>query len=343
MMTSVPLVSVILPAFNASKYIAESIDSVLAQSFRDFELLVIDNGSVDSTVEIVGRFRDKRLRLLRHKSNRGLSNSLNHGILMAKGVWLARVDADDVCLAERFEKQLAFLEKNKEVVAIGTAMIQIDDRGRRLSTVIFAEDHQEIVGGLVFGKKAGQLAHSSVMVSRRVVEEVGGYPTYFSTTEDLPLWLRLTFKGRLANLPDPLILYRVHQSSMSLVKGGRPLLTNALASRLAYLFRINGLGDPLEDVLTRKVLLDCVSRAVMNSNAPMVSLARRNVKFVLDSLLNGWLPSLDLVGRLPTDLFLLLRHGLHDGGYPMRRLLFDLVNMFKLRVPERFPPELAWA
>lgn len=205
-----PKISVILPVYNCETYVRETIQSVLNQTFEDFELLIIDDCSKDSTVEIVESFDDKRIQLFKKEKNTGYTNSLNYAVSIAKGEFIARMDGDDVCVSNRFEKQVQFLDDNPNIILCGTA-IQIIGQNTILR---HPSTHDEIKVKLCFGSA---FYHPSVM-GRITSFKENPYDNKFEPAEDYDLWTRLAFKGELANLDEVLLKYRVHQKQISVVK-----------------------------------------------------------------------------------------------------------------------------
>lgn len=202
-----PKVSVILPVYNCEQYILESVQSVLNQSFFDFELLIIDDCSTDNTLAIINEFKDSRIKLILKEKNTGYTDSLNYAISIAKGQYIARMDGDDICLPNRFEKQVAFLDENPKIILCGTA-IQIIGTPR-----IFRHpsNHENIKVKLCFGNS---FYHPSVM-GRIEVFQANPYDKTYEPAEDYDLWTRLAFQGELANLEEVLLMYRVHNSQVS--------------------------------------------------------------------------------------------------------------------------------
>jgi glycosyltransferase involved in cell wall biosynthesis len=207
-----PTVSVLLPVYNAERYLAEAVESILAQSLDDFELIAVDDDSSDRSPQILRRFaeKDPRVRVVRHE-NRGLVASLNEMIAMARGEFLARMDADDVSLPGRLALQVAYLRDHPDVVAVGGAVDLIDWAGRFLAEGHPAMDHEEIQEMALTGRCA--LNHPSVTMRRDAVVAVGGYCEEMDHLEDLDLWLRLGEVGRVVSLPDVVLKYRVHEKS----------------------------------------------------------------------------------------------------------------------------------
>lgn len=212
--SEVPLVSVLLPVYNGERYLVSAVQSVLSQTFADFELLVLDDGSMDGTAGVCQQLaaRDSRVRV-RRRENRGLVATLNELIGMARGSLLARMDADDICHPERFARQVEFLRQHAEVVCVGTEVEMIDEASRLLTRLRLPHTDADIQEAALKGHTP--LFHPSVMMRTSVVRKVGGYRHEFYTAEDLDLWLRLGEAGRLANLPDALLRYRLHSQSLS--------------------------------------------------------------------------------------------------------------------------------
>lgn len=218
-----PLLSVILPVYNGLPYLRQAVESVLAQSFADFELIVINDGSRDASQALLETFDDPRMRLVQQE-NRGLAATLNIGIAQARGRYIARQDQDDICLPGRFEKQVDFLEANAGVMLLGTAaeIWQGDKRTERVMR--HALDCPALKFGLLFNN---YFIHSSVMLRRSVFDRVGGYSEDKARQppEDYELWSRIAREFDVANLPDILMAYREVPGSMSRT-GNRPFLKN---------------------------------------------------------------------------------------------------------------------
>jgi glycosyltransferase involved in cell wall biosynthesis len=209
-----PTVSVLMPVHNAERYLAEAVESILGQTFADFEFLIIDDGSTDRSRAILERYaaHDERIHLT-SRPNTGYTVALNELLGLARGELVARMDADDVALPERLARQVEFLGAHAEVVCVGTAVHMIDAAGRFLRDVHPGMDHEEIQKRALAGDCP--LNHPSVMMRRAAVEAVGRYHPEFEPAEDLDLWLRLGEVGRLVNLPEVLMKYRQHVASFS--------------------------------------------------------------------------------------------------------------------------------
>lgn len=209
--------SVVMPVYNAAQYLPGALDSVLAQSYRNFELLVHDDGSQDSSWAIMTDYasRDPRIRVSRGP-NQGLPRTLNHMISCAAGELIARFDADDLCLPNRFEKQVARFDLDPNLAVSGGAaqIVDADDRPIRITQPPLS--HEDIDRHNLCGHVS--LLHPAIMMRRDAVLAAGGYHPDFHGAEDHDLWLRMAEIGQLENLPDVLIKYRIHDSSISSTK-----------------------------------------------------------------------------------------------------------------------------
>jgi glycosyltransferase involved in cell wall biosynthesis len=212
--SNAPLISVCMPVYNAKRYLEEAIESILGQTFKDFEFLIIDDGSTDRSLAILKRYaaQDARIRLW-SRPNAGYVVRLNEMLHQARGDLIARMDADDVALPERFARQVEFLRSHPEVDVVGGSQELIDSRGYLLTVWRALQAHDEIEECALTG--AGSISHPTVMMRRKAVLAVGGYRVEMSPAEDFDLWLRMGERSRLANLPDVIMRYRVHEASVS--------------------------------------------------------------------------------------------------------------------------------
>ncbi|MCK8600205.1 glycosyltransferase [Desulfoferrobacter suflitae] len=194
---------------NGERFVREAVDSIVNQSFRDFEFIVIDDGSTDGTRTIIESYSDPRIRAFRNEQNIGLTRSLNKGLALARGKYIARQDADDISYSHRFACQTAYLRSHPEIVALGAQLCFIDEDGLPIGNESRVTRHDDIVAMLMRGE--GALPHPVVMMRADVIGEVGGYREKFMAAQDLDLWLRLAERGRLANLESVLLKYRLHE------------------------------------------------------------------------------------------------------------------------------------
>jgi glycosyltransferase involved in cell wall biosynthesis len=205
-------ITVLMPVYNGEKYIAEAVQSVLDQSFADFELLIVNDGSTDNTEKVIRSFTDKRIVLL-NRPNGGVSAALNTGLSAAKGKYIARFDADDVCYPQRLEKQHLFLESNPGYVMVGSDADYMSEEGEYLFT------YRNI------GHSNGEIqeriniycpfVHSTVMYLKDVILDCGAYEINAHTFEDYFLWTRVIKKGKVCNFKEPLIKVRFNPASVT--------------------------------------------------------------------------------------------------------------------------------
>lgn len=212
-----PHVSVVMAVKDGRKYLRQAMDSVLGQTYGDFEFIIIDDDSTDETLQILGRYDDPRIRLMQNQSHLGLSRSLNSGLNAARGEYIARMDADDVCLPERLEKQVRFLDRHAEVAALGTGIRFMDEQGKAIRDVQMPTDDALIKWKLCF---MNPIAHPSVMMRRAAIDAIGGYDPELTCSQDYDLWWRLSGHNQLANLPDILMLLRQHAGQVTSVSRG---------------------------------------------------------------------------------------------------------------------------
>jgi len=182
---------------DGEKYLRQAVDSVLQQTFSDFEFIIIDDYSIDSSTRIVEEYKDLRIRFIRNQSHLGLTKTLNLGLDIAKGEYIARLDADDVCLPNRFEDQVKFLNKHPQIGVLGTGISLIDDLGNIIQDVHFPTNHNLIKWQLCF---YNPIVHPSVMMRLTAVRQVGNYDPALIHSQDYDLWWRMSFISELANL-----------------------------------------------------------------------------------------------------------------------------------------------
>lgn len=208
-----PKISVLLPVFNGQSYLAEAMESVLHQTFDNFELVVIDDGSTDGSLAILKHYEsmDERIRLV-SRANIGLVETLNEGLGLCRGEFIARMDADDICEPTRFEEQIEFLTAHTDIVCAGTLAKLIDPEGRELTTLGLPLEHDAIDASHLRG--VTMIVHPSVLMRRTAALAVGSFSSDYKHAEDIDFWLRMAESGRLANLDRQLIRYRQHDGSV---------------------------------------------------------------------------------------------------------------------------------
>jgi glycosyltransferase involved in cell wall biosynthesis len=214
-LTNKPKVSVLLPIYNAEAFLREAVESILAQTFSDFELLAINDGSTDHSREILTSFSDSRLKIIDNDGNRGLIYTLNRGIEHAKGEFIARMDADDIALPERLALQIRFLDENPNVALVGGQTELIDSYSKSFKLCQLPQTHDEIITKIF---TANCFVHPSVLFRANVIRNLGGYREEALHAEDYDLWLRIIEHYDVANLAEILVRYRIHSNQVSLRK-----------------------------------------------------------------------------------------------------------------------------
>ena len=206
----VPLLTVFTPFYRNIEFFEETIVSVLSQSFRDFEYLMINDGDPAEAERLHRRFRDPRIRIINPPKRLGLSGSRNAGLHEARGEWIAFIDSDDFCEPGRLEKQVAFLRAHPDHILVGSALRYVNERSETIGARIYPQNDEEIKKKLVV---LNCVAQPSVMAHRAKLIEAGGYTDEFPAAEDYALWLRLARLGKFHNLQEKLVAYRVHTAS----------------------------------------------------------------------------------------------------------------------------------
>ena len=252
-MPDAPTISVLMAVYNAAAYVKDAVASICAQTFTDFEFILIDDGSTDGSFAVLRAFaeRDPRIRLI-SRPNVGLTKTLNEGLKLARGAFVARMDADDVALPQRFEKQVQYLRANPDCVCVGSRVQLIDPLGSTIKDVTDHKlAHEEIDRDLLAGI-GWSVVHPVATMRRNALERVNGYREQFRTSQDLDLFLRLAEIGRLANLPDVLLQYRQHFESVNFSKHEEQWRVKTTIIRDAYERR--GLPIPAEWGFERRVV-----------------------------------------------------------------------------------------
>ena len=214
----IPTISVITPVYNNAAYLPEALDSVLNQSFGDFEYILINDGSTDDSLAVLEEYakKDPRVRVS-SRENRGYISALNEGLALARAEFIARMDADDVCMLDRFEKQIKFLRDHPECVVVGGRVLLIDSEGAPLREMCTETKHEEIDAAHLSGR-GGTIVHPAMMARSSAIQSIGGYSGAYPWAEDLDFFLRLAEVGRVANLQDIILRYRQHLSSIGYSK-----------------------------------------------------------------------------------------------------------------------------
>jgi glycosyltransferase involved in cell wall biosynthesis len=204
-----------MSVYNGEKFLMQAVESILNQTYRNFEFIIIDDGSTDNSKKILEEHaaKDLRIRLISHE-NRGVPKSLNQGLAQARGEFIALMDGDDIAYPLRFEKQVEFLQRNQEVVALGSLARYINSSGMPLFVRKLPLNH-EVIEQCHCADWGAFMVNSTVMVRRRAVKAVGNFDEACLCAQDYDLWFRLGVIGKLSNLPEVLLDYRVHPESIT--------------------------------------------------------------------------------------------------------------------------------
>ncbi len=240
-----PTISVVMSVFNGEAFLCEAVESILAQTFGDFEFIIIDDGSTDKTSEILSDYakRDNRVRLV-EQENRGRADSLNRGIEFARASLIARMDADDISLPHRLKEQVDFLNHHPEVGLLSGAFDLIGSENKILDTIRLPAEDPEI-GTRMLDYNA--ICHPAVVMRKNVALASGGYRKQLLDADDYDLWLRMAERTHLANLDSIILKYRVHPGQAS-IRNMQHQTWCILAARTAASFRRSGRPDPLSNL-----------------------------------------------------------------------------------------------
>lgn len=201
-----------MSVYNCEKYLGKSIESILKQTFIDFEFIIIDDCSTDDSYKIIKSYNDERIKVIRNKSRRGLTKNLNTAIAIAKGKYIARQDSDDLSLPQRFETQIKFLEENPEVALVGSSVFLIDHEDRVIGVRKAPQKPRQVL------KQFNAFNHGSVIMRKEAVDRLGGYNELFKYSQDYELWLRFSKFYDMANIQTPLYALRVHRKDFAKLK-----------------------------------------------------------------------------------------------------------------------------
>lgn len=215
---SIPTVSVIMPAYNSRRYVAQTVQSVLNQTLSDFEFVIVEDGSSDGTLAILQEYaaKDPRIILI-SRPNTGIVGASNDALARARAEFVTRIDSDDVAMPRKLQRQVAYLRDHPRCVAVGTFVETIDPYNGTLDRLVHRVEHEEIDRELMNGRGFA-MVNPTVMMRGEVLKRIGGYRKQYETAEDLDLFLRLAEVGEVHNLPEYLLQYRQHYESINHTK-----------------------------------------------------------------------------------------------------------------------------
>ena len=244
-MTDNPLVTFLMSVHNGERWLNESLSSISIQTYPNLEIILIDNGSTDKTSGILSEFAESDSRVCVYsKDNSGLTDSLNYGMVRAKGEWIARLDHDDFCTLDRVEKQIRLSAMNSDLVLIGSSFKRLNAKTSSSQFVKVPKTHGQLVKRLETMR--GFFPHSSAMFKTNSALQLGGYRASAILNQDWDLWLRLAEHGEIASCKEPLVTIRVHDSQMSANHLDQRPTAEAFLSSTAHFIRIFGGIDPTD-------------------------------------------------------------------------------------------------
>lgn len=308
-----PAISIVLPVFNSEKFIADSIQSLINQTFTDFELIIIDDGSKDQSVSIIKSFKDSRIQLVQNDKNRGIAFSRNMGLKMAKGKYYAPFDSDDLALPEKLEKQFNFLEKHTEFGMIGSWARLIDANGKFLKTKWKLSANPETIPSILLFKN--YFAQPALLIRKTAIPE-GGYSPHLEIGEDYLMWFDIAGRWKVWNLPEYLINIRINPESITRKDSKKALIFEHQVIR--NIFSLVGMEltieqverlimiknhEPIRNFNDLKIIEDLLNSIIIHNSAVKHFDLRELKKIVL----NRWLKAcFKTEGILPETIGLIL-------------------------------------
>jgi glycosyltransferase involved in cell wall biosynthesis len=290
MINSQPKVSVLMPVYNGELYLCEAIDSILNQTFSDFELIIVDDCSKDGSVELIKTYTDSRIRLIANPVNQGLRFILNQGIRLARAEYIARMDCDDISLPERLAKQVAYLDRHPQIAIVGAQSIYIDTAGKVMDSQNMFWCATEPSSIRWTAGYECPFVHPLVMYRKQILwDELGGYDENATFAEDYEMWLRLlehNYQG--ANLTEVLLKYRVNPASMMNSAKIETKINAVTPMRRKYLDALIPGYDREKEMMNK----------FMNTRDPNLAAAANKA---MDTLRNRYI-SMYLNGRVTKDL-----------------------------------------
>ena len=267
------LLSVVMPVYNGEKYLKKAIDSILDQTYHNFEFIIINDGSTDRTAQILDNVKDERVQLI-NQENKGLIFSLSYGISIAKGDWIARMDADDISYPNRFEEQLKYI--NNDYAVIGSQANIIDKNDKIYKTTKFELEHDKIISKLL--KQKPEIIHPSVLINKSKFILTGGYDCKMLHAEDTDLWLRISRIGKIINVNRPLLALRKHEDNISKIKLGTSIINSYIS--LAHHYKSNSIQvmpDNEYNLLFKEISFLCMP---LTKRINLLEITKEKIKFL---------------------------------------------------------------
>lgn len=241
------MISVVMAVYNDAKYLAEAIESILNQTYKDFEFIIVNDGSTDNSLDVINDYaqKDDRIKVIDLGENQGFCTALNRGIEIAQYEWIARMDSDDISVPDRFEKQMAFLADNPDIIVLGTYISHINAQGDILSVNAVGPTTRAEMQERIQKAHPVYVMHGTVLMKREIVEKVGGYNVTFVAGEDIELFARMVKHGTILAMPEALYLYRIHGSSMSMT---RMFKQKRFTEYVELMYQCDLTGEPLPTI-----------------------------------------------------------------------------------------------
>lgn len=285
-----PEITVLMSVYNGEKFLREAIESILNQTYRDFEFLIINDGSTDSTKEIIISYNDPRIRVINNEQNIGLTRSLNKGLKLAKGKYIARMDADDISTPERLDKQLKYIKKRSDVGLVTSWHEIIDGKKNCISIITGERSFENIYYFLTFGN---QFPHSSTLFRKKTVLDLGGYDEKYKRSQDYDLWFRLSRVTRIEMISEVLLKCRTTDINISnMFKNeqddfAKQIFINNLEIILSYKLHLNEWMDLYNNfdrnineinLLNSIIRLDRINKKIPDSIDPILKIDKNRLK-----------------------------------------------------------------
>jgi len=328
-----PKVSVLMPVYNGEKYLREAIDSILNQTFTDFEFLIIDDGSTDDSRKIISHYTDKRIRLIKNKQNLGLARSLNKVIELSLGLYLARMDADDISLPNRLQLQVSEMEKNANLGVVGS-WVEIFGKAKDNNIWKYPESNDEISSQLLLHCC---FAHPTVLINKRLINQYNySYPE-IRYGEDYAFWLKMNKNLEYKNVQQVLLKYRITNSSLS--RGNKDAYSESIRNiQKEYLKKMKIETSPSELIIHYMLGLSEFKKLMLHETEAWISKLIssdeiNNNFYTMDLLKKQWKKSLkwSIIGS-PRAMYLFLFSKLHKRfNIPALLRLKYLLNKFLIK------------
>ena len=320
-----------MPVYNCAQYLREAIESILGQTFQDFEFIIINDGSTDNTPEILREYanKDSRIRVI-NQPNSGIVTALNRGLKEAKGEWIFRMDGDDISLPYRFEAQIKMVEKNPSLVLVGGWCEQIDKDGISLKINKYPEKHEYLIKALENGRPFPP--HPTAFYNKESVLKVGGYRGRFRHAEDTDLWLRLIKYGKIECYKGVLLKLRKHGSNISFIESKAQAI-KSIAARICHFCCKEGMFDPSEgDEIVWNKFLNWLDRRLEEKGYFQVNKVRQDLRDFIytKSFIDKFEIIMSILKRLLSSRSY-RKSFLSSLRYPnyVKKIIFELKDRFK--------------